>query len=315
MMTKQGMQFGLCAVLTTAGALFAVTADAQTPGMRMLNWPGKADMPPPVQAPTDNFPSPETPSFVEVQPSVMPDYTAVAPAFPRSLTPATAFGAPARVSGGQAYVTGPVPYHGGAAPQSAVVTPPQPYAMGRQAPVAQALDARQQVAGAYHEAAVIASTPIPSTPAPHTPVRQTPVPHTPPAVHQPQPQPQPQPGSEDELAAQSEPAQVHDPMAPRADAPIWRLTGRQGSHAVSDAPAPAQTEAEPQPHQPSADAADPSGPRYYSVHRQAGRAPDPTILPAPFFLDSAPVDLAEPPPPPTLLRPGGLAPSVAGGDL
>ena len=75
----------------------------------------------------------------------------------------------------------------------------------------------------------------------------------------------------------------------------------------------------PQSNQPapqSSNSGDRDGARYYSVHREAGREPDPTTLPAPFFLDSAPVDLAEPPPPPTLMRnQGGLAPSVAGDAL
>lgn len=67
-------------------------------------------------------------------------------------------------------------------------------------------------------------------------------------------------------------------------------------------PAPAaapvvQAEA-PTPARPAADEA----PRYYSVHRPAGRQPDPVPLPAPFFLDAAPVDMAEPAPPPTILR-------------
>ncbi|MFT4954409.1 MAG: hypothetical protein ACI8U3_000780 [Brevundimonas sp.] len=127
------------------------------------------------------------------------------------------------------------------------------------------------------------------TPVPQTPVRSTPVPQTPVS------------------APQDEPA---DPMAPRRDAAIWRLTDRQ-------AEGQAQAEAAPQPTRPqSPTSGDRDGARYYSVHREAGRTPDPTSLPAPFFLDSAPVDLAEPPPPPTLMRnQGGLAPSVAGDAL
>lgn len=51
--------------------------------------------------------------------------------------------------------------------------------------------------------------------------------------------------------------------------------------------------------------------RYYSVHRGNGREPDAPVIPEPFFLDHAPVDLAEPPPPPTLRNGRGLAPSIA----
>ena len=132
--------------------------------------------------------------------------------------------------------------------------------------------------------AAVRPTPVPQTPIPSTPVPQTPV-----------------------SAPQDEQA---DPMAPRRDAAIWRLTdrGAQGQ-------AEPQSQGAPQPNQPvprSSNAGDRDGARYYSVHREAGREPDPTRLPAPFFLDSAPVDLAEPPPPPTLMRnQGGLAPSVA----
>jgi hypothetical protein len=45
-------------------------------------------------------------------------------------------------------------------------------------------------------------------------------------------------------------------------------------------------------------AADPARPRVYSLHREYGETPDRPQIPAPFFLDSAPIDLAEPPPPP-----------------
>ncbi len=63
----------------------------------------------------------------------------------------------------------------------------------------------------------------------------------------------------------------HDPMAPRPDAPVYRV-------------------------QPSADSgATASGPRYYSVHRQVGRQPDAPPRPAPVYLDALPVDLSEPP--------------------
>jgi hypothetical protein len=77
-------------------------------------------------------------------------------------------------------------------------------------------------------------------------------------------------------------------MAPRPDAPIHRL--RAG--------------ADPQPPAPDApaEAPDPQGARYYSVHRAAGRQPDPTPLPQPFFLDAPPVDLAEPPAQPAIIR-------------
>lgn len=135
-------------------------------------------------------------------------------------------------------------------------------------------------------AAATQDGPVRPTPVPQTPVPSTPVPQT---------------------AVSAQPQEAADPMAPRRDAAIWRLADR-----------PARTAPiQPETHTASSAAADDrDGARYYSVHRLAGRDPDPTTLPAPFFLDSAPVDLAEPPPPPTLMRhQGGLAPSVAGDNL
>lgn len=226
-------------------------------GLRTLTWPGKPEAPAaapdrprpqPVAASTPSAPQAEPPA---VQPSRLPDYTAVAATFPQGLTPATAFGVPPRAGGGQAYAAAPVPY-----------------------------------AAAGQVGAAVRPAPVPQTPVPSTPVPQTPV-----------------------SARQDEPA---DPMAPRRDAAIWRLTdrGAQGQTQAQVAPPPNQ----PAPR--SSNSGDRDGARYYSVHREAGREPDPTTLPAPFFLDSAPVDLAEPPPPPTLMRnQGGLAPSVAGDAL
>lgn len=99
-----------------------------------------------------------------------------------------------------------------------------------------------------------------------------------------------------------------DPMAPRPDAPIFRLRP-QGT-----APTTAPTEAAPStsapvapvqqtpvqqapvqqaPVQTSATGQAPA--RYYSVHREAGRQPDPTVMPDPVFFDSVALDLAEPP--------------------
>lgn len=91
-----------------------------------------------------------------------------------------------------------------------------------------------------------------------------------------------------------------DPMAPRRDAPIFRM-GHSG-----DAPASSPS---PAPVQQAAVSGAPT--RYYSLHRQNGRQPDPIAMPAPVYLDALPVemerapaseDLAEPPAAPTLLR-------------
>ena len=149
-------------------------------------------------------------------------------------------------------------------------------------------------------------------------------------VEQPMPEAPPPPAREAPIASPApvvvappaEPA--FDPMAPRRDAPIFRMLGRNTSPAPMDdravvpepTPEPApdaapQTtppplEAEPAP-QAQAQPAPPPGsvdrsPRRYSVHRANGQAPDRTPLPDPVFLDSAPIDLAEPPEAPTVMR-------------
>lgn len=122
-----------------------------------------------------------------------------------------------------------------------------------------------------------------------------------------------------------------DPMAPRRDAPIFRMQQ------------PGQPAAQPMPQEPPAEAQRPqqqSQPqvqqtasvntgqptqtaRYYSVHRPSGRQPDPVVLPDQVTLDElqltevpAAGDLSEPQASPTLMRnaEGRLVP-VPGQDL
>ncbi|MFN3816285.1 hypothetical protein [Brevundimonas sp.] len=285
MAPRRGNHSVLCSGLLAAGLVMAASsADAQSAGdrgasrqagLRMLSWPGKAEAPRPEQpaaVPVAEALDVGPPAPLQIQPSVLPDYTAAARPFPQRLTPANAFGSPPVVSSGQARST-PVPY--------------------------------SQVAAV--ETAPVHTTPAPRTPAAQPPAAQTPVTQTPVRSPRTQAAPHNAPQPPSQIAPQSAPPT--DPMAPRADAPIWRMGASGGQAAPQPAPEPA-AQAVPQPR-PSADGRD--GARYYSVHREAGRTPDVTTLPAPFFLDSAPVDLAEPPPPPTLMRnQGGLAPSVAG---
>lgn len=104
-----------------------------------------------------------------------------------------------------------------------------------------------------------------------------------------------------------------DPMAPRRDAPIFRLTQTGMAAAAPAATPPVQTaavqaEASPLASVPSAA---PQGARFYSVHRQAGHRPDPIPQAQPVYLDALPVemsqtpssaDLAQPDGPPALIR-------------
>ena len=112
-----------------------------------------------------------------------------------------------------------------------------------------------------------------------------------------------------------------DPMAPRRDAPIFRMQqDAPVATAVQSAPveqlAAANSQAAPQPRS-VAEAANSGqrppqqGGRYYSVHRQNGRQPDGLQMPEPTYVDALAVtmpetiasqDLAAPEQGPTLIR-------------
>ena len=142
--------------------------------------------------------------------------------------------------------------------------------------------------------------------------------------------------------APSQPAQteVADPMAPRRDAPIFRLQ-RQVPVATAPIPGPSaeaapsapQGDAVPAPRQMAAVTANPSdhpemqASRRYSVHRQNGQQPDAVSIPQPTYVDALAVtltdmpagrDLAEPAPGPNLYRDNQgrvrAAPAASDGD-
>lgn len=105
-----------------------------------------------------------------------------------------------------------------------------------------------------------------------------------------------------------------DPMAPRRDALIFQMQATPGTHSA--------TPPRPQPQVPAAAPVRPlaasstagpaeQGARYYSVHRQNNRQPDPTPLPPTTYVDAIAIDLptslasqdlAAPAEPPTLVR-------------
>ncbi len=119
----------------------------------------------------------------------------------------------------------------------------------------------------------------------------------------PAPMPTPVPAPIPAIRVQpAEAAVAADPMAPRRDAPIFRL-GAAAAPVASE-------QAAPQPVRQAA-AISGSPARYYSLHRQNGRQPDAIAMPAPVYLEALPVelerapqseDLAEPPAAPTVLR-------------
>ena len=133
-----------------------------------------------------------------------------------------------------------------------------------------------------------------------------------------------------------------DPMAPRRDAPIFRLQRPTPaapapipgpSASTENAPAAPQAEAAPAPRQMASVTANPSdhpqmqASRRYSVHRQNGQQPDAVAIPQPTYVDALAVtltdmpagrDLAEPAAGPNLYRDNQgrirAAPAASDGD-
>lgn len=114
--------------------------------------------------------------------------------------------------------------------------------------------------------------------------------------------------------------QPADPMAPRRDAPIFRMQ-QAASPPVAEAPAAADAAPQDQAAAPrpryvaevtnTGERPPQQGARYYSVHRQNGRQPDTLAMPEPTYVDALAItmtqtpasqDLAEPEQGPTLIR-------------
>lgn len=160
------------------------------------------------------------------------------------------------------------------------------------------------------------------------------------AVYADSPRPAPAPVAPTYAEPQPTPSDASDPMAPRRDAPIFRL---QRPAPVAPAPIPGpsaeaapsapQGDAAPAPRQMAAVTANPSdhpemqASRRYSVHRQNGQQPDAVAIPQPTYVDALAVtltdmpagrDLAEPAPGPNLYRDNQgrvrAAPAASDGD-
>lgn len=227
--------------------------------------------------------------------------------------------------------------HAGVEPSRVALRPPQPWR-----PTRGGVDGRPGLtpASAFADAAPPPSwTPPADVAAPPPPrVERAPVaapqptrasgpaPRPAPAAPPPQRAPAPEPQPPRARLVQSSPVAPEarptaaaeapvDPMAPRSDAPIFRVQGaRQPAAAVATPSSGAAAEPAPAQPRPAPQAAGPprqQGARYYSVHRQNGRAPDPTVLPEPVWLDRMPVqldstpqseDLAAPPETPQMVR-------------
>ena len=114
------------------------------------------------------------------------------------------------------------------------------------------------------------------------------------------------------------PGEPADPMAPRRDAPIFRLQqAAPRPEPVAEATAAPQSQAAASGPRQIAEVTNTGerppqqGARYYSVHRQNGRQPDALAMPEPTYVDALAItmtqtpasqDLAEPEQGPTLIR-------------
>lgn len=143
------------------------------------------------------------------------------------------------------------------------------------------------------------------------------------------PAPAPEPALSDTAAAPDQPA---DPMAPRRDAPIFRMqqAAPQPAPVAEAAAAPQGQAAAPRPRYVAevtntGERPPQQGARYYSVHRQNGRQPDTLAMPDPTYIDALAItmtqtpasqDLAEPEQGPTLIRDsqGRMRPAPAASD-
>lgn len=270
----------LTAVNLAAGAAVAQQAPTNASGLRYLSWPGK---------PAVSARATPTPAVIQAE-APAPTVTAANRTLPGAIPLARLSPAPS--------VTPSVttPRSNGLTPASAWMPQraPTPAESAQTAPV---------------EAAPIDPPPAQATrvaPSPYVPEPQASAP-------QPEPQMQAEPAPVPQQAAQAEPRPVPqpdqpavaDPMAPRRDAPIYRLQRPQAGAPLDAAAVAASGQAAPTP------TAGDNSARYYSVHRQAGRHPDAIPAPQQTYLDAMPVqmaqtpqssDLAQPDGPPALIR-------------
>ncbi|KQP48081.1 hypothetical protein ASF31_01700 [Brevundimonas sp. Leaf280] len=268
----------LTAVNLAAGAAVAQQAPTNASGLRYLSWPGK----PAVAARAT-----PTPAVIQAE-APAPTVTAANRTLPGAIPLARLSPAPSVTT----------PRSNGLTPASAWMPQraPTPAEPAHSAPV---------------EAAPVETAPARATrvaPSPYVPEPQASAP-----LPQPEPQTQAEPAPVPQQAAQAEPqpapqpaqAAIADPMAPRRDAPIYRLQRPQAGAPLDAAAVAASGQAAQTP------VAGDNSARYYSVHRQAGRHPDAIPAPQQTYLDALPVqmaqtpqssDLAQPDGPPALIR-------------
>jgi hypothetical protein len=191
------------------------------------------------------------------------------------------------------------PSNGVARPQMQPFNPPMPVSDGGLTPASAWIGPRVAPAFApgVPDPLSYATTEMAAAPSPPPPVRtQPPAPvRTAPVARVEAPSPAPvERSAAPPTYAPPAPADA-DPMAPRRDAPIFRLQSQGAPLAAADGVS-AQPPREPSDAAPvqTAQTGQPQA-RYYSVHRAAGRQPDPLVMPDPVFFDSVALDLAAPP--------------------
>lgn len=268
----------LTAVNLAAGAAVAQQAPTNASGLRYLSWPGK---------PAVSARATPTPAVIQAE-APAPTVTAANRTLPGAIPLARLSPAPSTAT----------PRSNGLTPASAWMPQraPTPAEPAQTAPI---------------EAAPVETAPAQATrvaPSPYVPEPQPPAPQPQPELQMPaEPAPAPQQAAQAEPQPAPQPAQatVADPMAPRRDAPIYRLQRPQAGAPLDAAAVAASGQAASTP------TAGDNSARYYSVHRQAGRHPDAIPAPQQTYLDALPVqmaqtpqssDLAQPDGPPALIR-------------
>lgn len=269
----------LTAVNLAAGAAVAQQAPTNASGLRYLSWPGK----PAVAARAT-----PTPAVIQAE-TPAPTVTAANRTLPGAIPLARLSPAPSVAPS----VT--TPRSNGLTPASAWMPQRAPMqAEPAQTPPVEAAPAETPPAQAQAQAQATRVAPSPYVPEPQSSAPQ-PQPEPQMQAAQAEPQPEPQPAQ----------AAVADPMAPRRDAPIYRLQRPQAGAPLDAAAVAASGQAALTP------TAGDNSARYYSVHRQAGRHPDAIPAPQQTYLDALPVqmaqtpqssDLAQPDGPPALIR-------------
>ncbi|MBX9460935.1 MAG: hypothetical protein KL785_07420 [Brevundimonas sp.] len=277
----------LAAVLAAAGGLLLADAASAQSDPRYLSWSGRGEATPPQGAPA--VPTTVRRDIRRPNPVIPHGGAAARDAAPNRLTPAPG---PARrtLTPANAWLQPAAPAPETAPASAAVMAPPS-----------------------------AAPTPAPPPPPPPPP-RPGPE-YLPDQGGRGQPAPAeliyPAPARTEDLGADA----AADPMAPRRDALIFQMQSSTPppDQAATPVAAPVQPPAEtPAPTRQVMEVANSgeapptrSGGRYYSVHRQNGREPDPLAMPAPTYVDGLVVsgietmasqDLAEPGQGPTLIR-------------